>query len=68
MTAPDSTLTVDLTQRFPDIVTADERPGHSGFIVPKESLIEVATVIRDELGFDLLTAVTGVDYLPEEKM
>jgi NADH:ubiquinone oxidoreductase subunit D/NADH:ubiquinone oxidoreductase subunit C len=68
MTAPDTTLTVDLTQRFPDIVTADERPGHSGFIVPKESLIEVATVIRDELGFDLLTAVTGVDYLPEEKM
>jgi NADH:ubiquinone oxidoreductase subunit D/NADH:ubiquinone oxidoreductase subunit C len=68
MTAPDSTLTVDLTQRFPDIVTADERPGHSGFIVPKESLIEVATVIRDELGFDLLTEVTGVDYLPEEKM
>ncbi|HSM72910.1 MAG TPA: NADH-quinone oxidoreductase subunit C, partial [Anaerolineales bacterium] len=69
MTAPaDSTLTVDLTQRFPDVVTADERPGHSGFIVPKESLIEVATAIRDELGYDLLTAVTGVDYLPEEKM
>ncbi|MDX1379399.1 MAG: NADH-quinone oxidoreductase subunit C, partial [Anaerolineales bacterium] len=68
MTAPDSTLTVDLTQRFPSIVIADERPGHSGFIVPKESLVEVATAIRDELGYDLLTAVTGVDYLPEEKM
>ncbi len=30
--------------------------------------MEVATAIRDELGYDLLTSVTGVDYLPENKM
>ena len=61
-------LTVDLAARFPGIVTADTRPGFAGFIVEKDSLLEVAKAIRDELGFDLLTAVTGVDYFPESKM
>ena len=68
MTAPASTTTLDLPQRFPGIVSADTRPGYTGFIVEKEKLVEVATAIRDEFGFDLLTAVTGVDYLPENKM
>ena len=68
MTTPALTSTVDLAARFPGVVAPDARPGFSGFIVEKESLIEVATAIRDEMGFDLLTAVTGVDYLPENKM
>jgi len=68
MTAPASTSTLDLVARFPNIVSPDARPGFSGFIVEKDSLIEVATAIRDEFGFDLLTAVTGVDYFPENKM
>jgi NADH-quinone oxidoreductase subunit C/D len=68
MTAPASTQTVDLVARFPGIVTADARPSYSGFIVEKDKLVEVATAIRDEFGYDLLTAVTAVDYLPEEKM
>ena len=68
MTAPASTQTLDLAARFPGVVSADTRPGFSGFIVEKDSLIEVARAIRDEFGFDLLTAVTGVDYLPENKM
>jgi len=66
MTAPASTTTLDLTQRFPGRVSADARPGYSGFIVEKDSLVEVATALRDELGFDLLTAVTGVDYAPDK--
>ncbi len=68
MTAPASTLTVDLAARFPNSVSADTRPGYTGFIVNKESLIEVATAVRDEFGYDLLTAVTGVDYIAENKM
>ena len=60
--------TTDLTARFPGMVTAETRPGFSGFIVDKDNLVEVATAIRDELGFDLLTAVTAVDYLPDAKM
>jgi len=68
MTTPASTTTINLIARFPNVVTADARPGFTGFIVEKDSLIEVATAIRDEFGFDLLTAVTGVDYFPENKM
>lgn len=68
MTAPAQTSVIDLTVRFPGIATVDTRPGYSGFIVETDKLIEVATVIRDELGFDLLSSVTGVDYLPENKM
>jgi NADH:ubiquinone oxidoreductase subunit D/NADH:ubiquinone oxidoreductase subunit C len=68
MTAPASTQTVDLVARFPDSVSAETRAGYAGFIVKKENLIEVATVIRDEFGYDLLTAVTAVDYLADNKM
>lgn len=68
MAAPASTQTVDLAARFPNFVTADARPGYAGFIVEKDKLVEVATAIRDEFGFDLLTAVTAVDYLPDNKM
>jgi NADH-quinone oxidoreductase subunit D/NADH-quinone oxidoreductase subunit C/D len=64
--APASIQTVDLAARFPGIVQADARPGYSGFIVEKDSLIEVAAAVRDEFGFDLMTAVTGVDYAPDK--
>ncbi len=67
MAAP-LTTTVDLVTRFPGIVSADTRPGYTGFIVNKENLVEVATAVRDEFGFDLLTAATAVDYLAENKM
>ncbi|MBN8581646.1 MAG: NADH-quinone oxidoreductase subunit D [Anaerolineae bacterium] len=68
MTAPASTTTIDLVARFPDTVSADARPGFSGFIVKKENLVEVATALRDEFSFDLLSSVTGVDYIAENKM
>jgi NADH:ubiquinone oxidoreductase subunit D/NADH:ubiquinone oxidoreductase subunit C len=68
MATLDSTQTMDLDARFPGIVTADARPGYSGFIVEAANLVEVATAIRDEFGYDLLTAVTAVDYLPDNKM
>ncbi|HRK88557.1 MAG TPA: NADH-quinone oxidoreductase subunit C, partial [Anaerolineales bacterium] len=62
------TQTVDLVARFPEKVTADSRAGYSGFIVNKENLVEVATALRDEFGYDLLSNVTGVDYIAENKM
>ena len=68
MATPTLTQTVDLVARFPGMVTADERPGYSGFIVNKENLVEVATAIRDEFGFDLLASLTVVDYIAENKM
>jgi NADH:ubiquinone oxidoreductase subunit D/NADH:ubiquinone oxidoreductase subunit C len=60
--------TVDLIARFPNLVTAETRAGFTGFIINKDNLVEVATAIRDEFGFDLLTAVTAVDYFPEDRM
>ncbi len=61
VTAP----TVDLAARFPQAVRPDTRPGYTGWIVEKEHLIEVATALRDEFGYDLLSSVTGVDYYPD---
>jgi len=58
----------DLPAYFPEIVTADTRKGYQGYMVEPEHLVEVATAIRDELGYDYLSSVTGVDYLPEGRL
>jgi len=63
-----SVLEYELTARFPGAVIADERKGYSGYLVQADKLIEVATSLRDELGYDYLVSLTGVDYLPEGKM
>ncbi len=59
---------MDLAQRFPDVVVPDTRKGYEGYIVKAENLIEVATALRDDLGYDFLSSVTGVDYLPDGLM
>ena len=58
----------DLAARFPGTVLPDERKGYSGYIVNPDSLLNFATYLRDEAGYDFLSSVTGVDYLPEGKM
>ena len=63
-----TTYSPDLVGHFPEWVTVDSRAGYGGFVVQAEHLLEVATVLRDELGYDLLSSVTGVDYLPDGKM
>lgn len=57
-----------MEQQFPGVLTLDERKGYGGYVVPPDKLVEFATQLRDELGYDYLSSVTGVDYLPEEKM
>ena len=59
---------VDLQERFPGILTPDERKGYEGYIVRPDDLISFATAIRDDLGYDYLSSVTGVDYLPDGHM
>jgi len=54
--------------RFADLLKRDERPGYSGYIVSADRLLETATALRSNLGYDYLSSVTGVDYLPEGKM
>ena len=68
MTTPIPVSTLDLSARFPGILSTDLRPGYSGWIVEKDHLLEFATALRDELGYDYLSSITGVDYLPEGKL
>ena len=57
----------ELEEHFPDIVR-DGRKGYEGYIVPAEKLVEFATSLRDDFGYDFLSSVTGVDYLPDDLM
>jgi len=74
MSEQTATPTLELTQtdellaRFPEAITPDARKGYQGYIVQAENLIEVATALRDEFGYDYLANLCGVDYLPEGKM
>jgi NADH-quinone oxidoreductase subunit C/D len=52
-----------LKEKFPDAVKDDSRQGYYGVIVDKSRLVEVASAIRDELGYDYLSSATAVDYL-----
>jgi NADH-quinone oxidoreductase subunit C/D len=53
---------------FAEAVVRDTRKGYEGYVVQPESLVAFATYLRDEKGYDFLSSVTGVDYLPEGKM
>ena len=59
---------LNLQERFPESVSQDERDGYDGYIVDSDKLIEFAATLRDDFGFDYLSSVTGVDYLPENQM
>ena len=54
-------------QAFPAVQT-DSRLGYQGYLVPAADLIEVVKSLKEEGGYTYLTCVTGVDYLPEQKM
>ncbi len=66
----EQTLTqeADLSDLFPEHVIRDERQGYEGYLVDADYLVAFARRLRDELGYDYLSSVTGVDYLPEGKM
>lgn len=53
----------DLKARFPEAVKADDRKGYQGVIIDSSKLVEVATYIRDTLGYNYLSSATAVDYL-----
>ena len=57
-----------LKQQFPDAVKDDDRSGYEGVIVDSDQLLDVATLLRDELGFNFLSSVTGVDLIEENKL
>lgn len=59
---------IDLAEKFPQRVKRDERKGYEGYIVDTDAFLQVAQSVRDELGYDYLASVTGVDYFPENFM
>jgi NADH-quinone oxidoreductase subunit D/NADH-quinone oxidoreductase subunit C/D len=59
---------IDLSEKFPESVKRDERKGYEGYIVTADAFLEVAKTVRDEMGYDYLSSVTGVDYLPDGYM
>src|SRR5258706_315834 len=62
--APDVAATIaELQTRYPDAVKVDDRKGYSGIIVANDKLVEVATAVRDQYGFNYLSSATAVDYL-----
>jgi NADH-quinone oxidoreductase subunit C/D len=64
----DSPTTLDLSLHFPGSVSPDIRPGYTGWVVKKDQLLHLAKSLRDEYGYDYLSSITGVDYLPDGKM
>jgi NADH-quinone oxidoreductase subunit C/D len=58
----------NLVQRFPETLTSETRKGYTGYVVKTEKLVDFATALRDELGYDYLSSVTAVDYLEEGQM
>lgn len=57
-----------LKERFPEDVADDTREGYEGLVVSPEKLTEVALALRDELGFNYLSSVTGVDLIEDGKL
>ena len=67
--APAPTTTeIKLDEQFPGAVTKDARKGYTGYLVTPDKLIEVATHLRDQAGYNYLSSATAVDYLEEGKL
>jgi NADH-quinone oxidoreductase subunit C/D len=57
-----------LKERFPEAVADDPRDGYAGVAVSADKLVEVATALRDDFGFDYLSSVTAVDQIQDNKL
>jgi NADH-quinone oxidoreductase subunit C/D len=55
-------IQAELAEKFPGAVTPDTRKGYQGVVVAPDQLLAVAAYVRDQLGFNYLSSVTGVDY------
>ncbi len=67
-TDPVEIAATKLKERFPGDISDDSRERFSGLIIPSEKLEEIASYVGDELGFNYLSSVTGVDLIEENKM
>lgn len=58
----------DLKERFPEAVADDTRDGYEGVIVTAEHVVDVGLALRDDLHFNYLSSVTGVDLIEDNKL
>ena len=65
---PVEAATAALKERFQEDLADDPRDRFTGLMVPADKLLEVARTLRDELGFNYLSSVTGIDLIEEDKM
>jgi NADH-quinone oxidoreductase subunit C/D len=68
MTDAIQTVGTDIENRFSKILNRDERKGFDGYLVDGENLIQFINELKTEMGYDYLASLTGVDYLPDEKL
>ncbi len=57
-----------LKELFPDVVSDETREGYEGLDVYADAIPEVAKALRDDLGFNYLSSVTGVDNFDDGKL
>jgi NADH-quinone oxidoreductase subunit D/NADH-quinone oxidoreductase subunit C/D len=57
-----------LKEKFGEAIQDDSRDRFSGYIVPADQLPKIAEYLRDDLGFNYLSSVTGVDLIEDGKM
>lgn len=57
-----------LISQHPEWIVPDTRPNYQGYIVSADHLVEFAFYLRNELNFDYLSSLTGVDYYPDDRM
>ena len=55
-----------LTEQYGDAIQTDDREGYEGIIVDSNKLIDVATILHDDLGYDFLASLNYVDYLEDD--
>lgn len=55
-------------QILPAELSKDKRDGFEGYYVSPENLLQVVKELKTQHGYDYLSSVTGVDYLPEHEM
>jgi len=62
----DKSLSDSISKKYSNVEIAYVKPDRIRVNVKKEDIIDVASLIRDELNFDHAESVSGVDY-PEDK-
>lgn len=55
-------------ERFRGVAEPDPREGYEGYLVHADELLTFASRLKDEMGYDYLSCVTGVDYIQDDKM